>query len=143
MLGIGGFGTVIKAVRRDTGRAVALKAIRKCADSRGGRAGGADGADGGADGGAARAAGAGGSGSGVRGARTERDVLSAVQHPFVVQTPHMRHSPHRAPPTRCTAEPVHHVRRRFVVQLHSAFQTQHHLYLVIDYCGGVAAPIQR
>ena len=81
VLGIGGFGTVIKAVRRDTGRPVALKAIRK--PPRGGRGGGSD----------------------TDGARVERDVLSSVQHPFVVR-------------------------------LHSAFQTQQHLYLAIDYCGG-------
>lgn len=87
VLGFGGFGTVIKAVRRDTGSAVALKAIRKqpMRETARGRAEGGGGA--------------------LRGARVERDVLSAVQHPFVVR-------------------------------LHSAFQTQQHLYLVIEHCGG-------
>ena len=95
VLGRGGFGTVIKAVRRDNGLTVALKEVRKppghAAD--GGTASG-DGAVGGSAGSVA-----------LRGARVERDVLSAVAHPFVVQ-------------------------------LHCAYQTRHHVYLVLDYCAG-------
>ena len=67
VLGRGGFGTVIKAVRRDTGLTVALKEVRK--PDAGGSSGPSD----------ASAAG------GLRGARVERDVLSTIDHPFVVQ----------------------------------------------------------
>ena len=72
VLGRGGFGTVIKAVRRDTGLIVALKEVRKQPLS--GESGeGGEGIDGG-----------GGGGEALRGARVERDVLTAVRHPFVV-----------------------------------------------------------
>jgi serine/threonine protein kinase len=83
VLGRGGFGTVIKAVRRDTKQQVALKAVRigpQQATAEGGV-------------------------TALRGARAERDILSKIRHPFVVQ-------------------------------LHSAFQTRQHLYLVMDYCAG-------
>jgi hypothetical protein len=96
VLGRGGFGTVIKAVRRDSGLAVALKEVRKPTS----RSGGGAGVD--AD---ALAAADGGGLVALRGARVERDALSAVSHPFVVR-------------------------------LHCAFQTRHHLYLALDYCGG-------
>ena len=125
VLGRGGFGTVIKAVRRDTGVTVALKEVRKREASGevnldgGGAGGGGRGSGGGAGGGGGdlgggRAAGekgkAGAADSGpmsvaLRGALVEREVLSAVRHPFVVS-------------------------------LHCAYQTTEHLYLAIDYCGG-------
>ena len=75
VLGRGGFGTIIKAVRRDTGVAVALKAVRKppgmgdIADRNGSGAG----------------ASVETSDVTVRGARAERDILSTVRHPFLVQ----------------------------------------------------------
>ena len=102
ILGRGGFGTVIKAVRRDTGLTVALKEVRKPGSchlpgSEAHQAGGADAA--------ALAAANGGGATALRGARIERDVLSAVSHPFVVQ-------------------------------LHGAYQTRNHVYLVLDYCAG-------
>ena len=63
VLGRGGFGTVIKAVRRDTKQQVALKAVRigpQQATAEGGV-------------------------TALRGARAERDILSRIRHPFVVQ----------------------------------------------------------
>jgi serine/threonine protein kinase len=63
VLGRGGFGTVIKAVRRDTKQQVALKAVRigpQQATAEGGV-------------------------TALRGARAERDILSTIRHPFVVQ----------------------------------------------------------
>ena len=66
VLGRGGFGTVIKAVRRDTKLTVALKAVR-IEPGRGQLSADRD------------------AGTTLRGARAERDILSSVRHPFVVQ----------------------------------------------------------
>ena len=63
LVGRGGYGTVIKAIRRDTGEAVALKAVRKSTP--------ADLLTGASE-------------VGLHGAKVERDVLSALEHPFVV-----------------------------------------------------------
>ena len=69
VLGTGSFGTVIKAVRKDTGTPVALKAVRKPPASAAGQ--GSSTSDG---------------SIALRGALAERDILSSVPtHPFVVQ----------------------------------------------------------
>ena len=65
VVGRGGYGCVVKAVRRDTGDTVALKAVRKSSVGPSSPAG---------KGGATLSA-----------AKTERAVLSEIDHPFIIQ----------------------------------------------------------
>ena len=65
VVGRGGYGCVVKAVRKDTGGTVALKAVRKSPSA----------------GPSAPGKGA----SQLTGALTERAVLSEIEHPFIVQ----------------------------------------------------------
>ena len=87
MLGKGGYGTVFKATRLDTGDTVALKAVRKAL-------GGAhaDGMD-----------------AGLHGARVERDVLAAIEHPFVIRMHSVPHAhPSTPPPSLLPCTPTPH-----------------------------------
>ena len=107
VLGRGGFGTIIKAVRRDTGVTVALKEVRKAPGSLGD-----DLTDEAVM--AEEAAGSGGNVA-VRGAHVERDVLSAVSiHLSSRSTAPIRHATTYTSPST-TAEEVtalHPARRR-------------------------------